>query len=177
MDQIAGHVGFYDSLFTPLFTRHVADGDLLTFQIVDTLRQSYCSYASFQSTLFACRRRLPTPLLYVEATMAYSANERRSRNQRRMFDFEQPQKKLRVQMALPNDAASEMNLTARWNMRVPECSVVFAAFQNEPAADVSGEENLNAWTFSSGGSLMDCRVYVQARRIEQSVMAIIQPIR
>jgi hypothetical protein len=175
MDQIAGHVGFYDSLFTPLFKFHVPDGDHLTFKIIDTLRQQFCSYASFQSTLFACRRRLTTPLLYLEASMEYSVSERRGRNQRRMFDYEPPQKKLRVQLTLPNDAAAEMSLTARWNMRVPESSIVFAAFQNEQGADASGEENLKTWTFSSGGGLMECDVFIQARRIEQSVMAIIQP--
>lgn len=175
MDQIAGHVGFYESLFTPTLNQHLPDSGLLTFEIIDAVRQSFCSYASFQSTLFACQRRLSTPVLYVEARMAYTESERRGLNQRRMFDEEKPEKKLRVQLTVQNDAASQMKLTARWNMRVPESSAIFVAFQKE-LPDATGEENLKAWTFSKGGYLMDCDVFVQARRVDQFVMATIQPI-
>lgn len=174
MDQIAGHVGFYESLFTPTLKQHLPDGGLLTFEIIDAVRQSFCSYASFQSTLFACQRRLSTPLLYVEARMAYSESERRGLKQRRMFDEDKPEKKLRVQLTVQNDAASQMKLTARWNMRVPESSAIFAAFHGE-LPDATDEENLKAWTFSKGGYLMDCDVFVQARRVDQFVMATIQP--
>jgi|LakMenEpi03Aug12_release.lakeMendotaPanAssembly.Ray.scaffolds.fasta_scaffold262123_2 hypothetical protein len=175
MDQIAGHVGFYDSLFTPTLKQHLPDGGLLTFEIIDAVRHSFCSYASFQSTLFACQRRLSTPLLYVEARMAYSESERRGLKQRRMFDEDKPEKKLRVQLTVQNDAASQMKLTARWNMRVPESSAIFTAFHGE-SPDATGEENLKAWTFSKGGFLMDCDVFVQARRVDQFVMATIQPL-
>lgn len=176
MDQIAGNVGFYDAIFSPLFNAHIAEGDRLTFDIVETVRQGFCPYASFQSTLYACHRRLTTPLLYVEARMEYTASERRGLNQMRMFDDDKPEKKLRVQLAVPNGPASEMGLTARNNMRVPESSIICTAFQEE-LTDASGEENLNTWTFSKGGSLMDCDVFIQARRAEEGVMAIIQPTR
>ncbi|MBR9804469.1 hypothetical protein GYB59_23475 [bacterium] len=108
--------------------------------------------------------------------MAYSESERRGLKQKRMFDDEKPEKKLRVQLTITNDAASEMKLVARWNMRVPETSPIYAAFGTEQAV-VSGNENLNTWTFSKGGYLMDCDVFVQARRVDQFVMATIQPIR
>jgi len=172
MDQIAGHVGFYDSIFSPLFSTHVSQGDRLTFDIVEAVRQQFCPYASFQSTLYACHRRLTTPLLYVEARMEYTASERRGLNQMRMFD--KPEKKLRVQLAVPNIPASEMALTARNNMRVPEASIIYRAFQEE-LTDATGEENLNTWTFSKGGSLIDCDAFIQARRVDQAVMATIQP--
>tara|TARA_R110002072_G_scaffold302996_1_gene490924 strand:+ start:38408 stop:39406 length:999 start_codon:yes stop_codon:yes gene_type:complete len=174
MDQIAGHVGFYDSIFSPLFNTHISQGGRLTFDIVEAVRQQFCPYASFQSTLYACHRRMTTPLLYVEARMEYTANERRGLNQMRMFDDDKPEKKLRVQLAVPNGPASEMDLTARNNMRVPESSVIYRAFVEE-LPDASGEENLNSWTFSKGGSLIDCEVFIQARRIDQAVMATIQP--
>ncbi|MCB9924876.1 MAG: hypothetical protein H6822_22030 [Planctomycetaceae bacterium] len=174
MDQIAGHVGFYDSIFSPLFNTHISEGGRLTFDIVEAVRQEFCPYASFQSTLYACHRRLTTPLLYIEARMEYTANERRGLKQMRMFDNDKPEKKLRVRLAVPNGPASEMELTARNNMRVPESSVVYRAFAEE-LTDASGEENLNSWTFSKGGSLIDCEVFIQARRIDQAVMATMQP--
>ncbi|APZ93310.1 hypothetical protein [Fuerstiella marisgermanici] len=175
MDQIAGHVGFYDSIFTPLFGEHVSAGDRLTFDIVEAIRQEFCPHASFQSTLYACHRRLATPLLYTEASMEYSVGERRGLSQMTMFDDDKPKKKLRIQRAVPNDAASEMNLTARWNMRVPESSVIHMAFQ-EDLTDATGEENLSTWTFSKGGYLMDCEVFIQARNVNGTVMATIQPV-
>ena len=146
----------------------------MTFDIVEAVRQEFCPYASFQSTLYACHRRMTTPLLYVEARMEYTASERRGLKQMRMFDDDKPEKKLRVQLAVPNGPASEMDLTARNNMRVPESSVIYRAFVEE-LTDASGEENLNSWTFSKGGSLIDCEVFIQARRIDQAVMATIQP--
>lgn len=175
MDQIAGQVGFYDSLFTPLFRRHLGQSKLLTFSIIEAVRQSFCPQASFQSTLFACHRRLPFPSLYLEASMAYSEEERRSLKQQRMFDDDKPEKKLRVQLTVQNDAASRMKLAARWNMRVPESSIVYAAFHQQ-LGDSSSYENLNSWTFSKGGALMDCDVFVEARRVDQFVMSMIQPL-
>lgn len=175
MDQIAGHVGFYDPLFTPLFNGHLSGGELLTFDGIDRIRQSFCPHASFQSTLFACHRRLPTPVLYLEASMEYSVGERRGMRQKHMFDHDTPEKKLRVQLTLPNSAAAAMKLTARWNMRVPESSIIYSVFHGE-LTEASGEENLKTWTFSSGGYLMDCEVFVEARRLDQTVMATIQPV-
>ncbi|MBI2480914.1 MAG: hypothetical protein HYV60_20470 [Planctomycetia bacterium] len=174
MDQIAGHVGFYDSIFSPLFNSHVSEGDLLTFDIVDAVRQAFCPYASFQSTLYACHRQLTMPLLYLEARLAFSEGERRSRNQKRMFAFDEPEEKLRVRLSVPNQSAAKMGLTARWNMRVPDSSIIYTAFQEE-LTDATGEENLKTWTFSKGGYLMDCEVYIQARRVDQVIMAIVQP--
>jgi hypothetical protein len=172
MDQIAGHVGFYHSIFTPLFESHTSQQPHLTFEIVETIRQAFCPYASFQSTLFACHRRLPNPLLYIEARMGYTTEERRGLKQMRMFD--EPEMKLRIQLAIPNKPASDMQLTVRNNMRVPETSIIYRAFEDK-LSDLMGKENLNSWTFSKGGNLMDCEVFIQARRMEQLVMATIQP--
>ncbi len=174
MDQIAGNVGFYHAIFNPVFISYISGRDRLTFDTVEAIRKEFCPYASFQATLYACHRRLDRPLLYVEARMGYTASERRALKQMRMFDDDQPEKKLRVQLAVANAPASAMDLTARNNMRVPESSVIYKAFQEE-LTDTMGEENLNSWTFSKGGSLIDCHVFIQARRIDQMVMATIQP--
>ena len=175
MDQIAGRVGFYPSIFEPIFAQNLPSGKLLTFDVVESVRQSFCPHASFQSTLFACLRRVSMPILYLEARLAYSESERRGLKQLRMFDDDKPEKKLRVQLSIPNDAASDMKLKTHWNMRVPESSQIYSAFSNIEE-EKSGVENLNTWTFSKGGYLLDCEVFVQARRVDQFVMATIQPI-
>jgi hypothetical protein len=176
MDQIAGHVGFYDSIFTPLFHSAVIEGEPLTFEGIESIRQGFCSSASFQATLFACQRRMLSPMLYVEARMAHSESERRSLKQMRMFD-DVPEQKLRVRLSVPNQAASSMGLKTRWNMRVPETSILFSTFHGKDESETSGQENLCTWTFSSGDSLMNCDVFIQARRLGDFVMATIQPIR
>ncbi len=177
MDQIAGHVGFYDSLFSPLFHSHLPPGEILTFEIVDAIRQGFCSYASFQSTLFACQRRLPTPLVYIEAGMGYKVEEQRKLNSKQMTMFEEstPEAKLRVSMTVPNATATNTKLRIIQKMRVPESSVIHRLFANGEE-ESSGQENLKAWEFSDGGSLTNCDVWIEARRLPDRVIAIVQPM-
>ena len=174
MDQIAGQIGFYEPLFTPIFEANVSPGDLLTFDAVEQVRQSFCPYASFQSTLYACHRRMTTAMLYVETKMQYREQERRSLNQGRLFDDDRPQPKLRVSQVVPNNAAVKSGLVVRWNMRVPEGSVIHKLFQ-EDETELSGDENLAEWTFSGGGGLKPCEVFIQARSIGEAAMVTIQP--
>ncbi|MCO8125125.1 hypothetical protein NHH03_25540 [Stieleria sp. TO1_6] len=108
--------------------------------------------------------------------MAHSESERRSLKQMRMFD-DVPEEKLRVRITVPNEAALDIGLRTRWNMRVPESSILFSTVHDNADSDTSGDENLSTWTFSSGDSLMDYDVFIQARRIGDSVMATIQPRR
>ena len=176
MDQIAGRIGFYEPIFAPLFRRHVVDGDLLTFAAVEQVRQNYCSYASFQSTLFACHRRMTTPVLYVEAAMRHKARERRMLNSgaRFLLDDMKPETKLRVALVVPNEPASEGGFMVQKNMQIPASSVIHRAF-NDDTTDLSGYENLASWTFSDGGSLEHCDVFVEARSTDKSVIGTIQP--
>ena len=67
MDHIAGEVGFFDPIFGPALSSHVARGRPLTFAAVDAIREEFCPHASFQSTLIACVKRAPSPILYIEA--------------------------------------------------------------------------------------------------------------
>ena len=87
---------------------------------------TYCDKASFQSTLFACQRRMNTPVVYVEAEMKYKADEeRRLRSkQRKFFQDDPPVAKLRVGLAVPNQAAIDRDFRVVPNMRVPEGSVI-----------------------------------------------------
>ena len=176
MDEVAGQVGFYDPLFRPIMAKY-HQNDRLSFSTVDAIRQDYCSEASFQATLFACQRRLPTPVIYIEAQMGYKAGEQRQLNSKQMTLFEEdpPEAKLRVSMTVPNAAATNRKFQIIQKMRVPESSVIHCLFTNDEE-ESSGQENLNAWEFSGGGSLAECDVWIEARRLPDQVIAIVQPM-
>lgn len=70
MDEIAGHVGFYGPFFEPVFRAAHAGKALLTFETVKAVLDGGFPEASFQATLNACAKRLPTPVIYLEACWA-----------------------------------------------------------------------------------------------------------
>jgi hypothetical protein len=176
MDEIAGRIGFYEPIFGPVFTREHRQTPL-EFKTVEAIRVAYCDKASFQSTLFACHRRMNTPVVYVEAEMKYKADEeRRLRSkQRKLFQDDPPVAKLRVGLAVPNSAAVERDFRVMPNMRVPESSVIHKLHSDAGAEQASGRENLGSWEFSNGNSLPDCEVWVDARKAGERVIAIVQP--
>lgn len=173
MDSIASHIGFYGRLFNPLFTEHCHE-HCLTLDAIETIRQAYCGSASFQSTLFACQNRFPSPVVYIEAAEQLKAKDQRSRDQLRMFADDQPTPELRVSKTIRNEAAHESGLTFRRNMRPPEGSVVYRAFYGDEV-ELSGTEDLGEWTFSAGGSLEPLEVLIEARNVGDRVFATIQP--
>lgn len=173
MDSIASHIGFYGGLFDPLFTEHCHE-HCLTLDAIETIRQAYCGSASFQSTLFACQNRFPSPVVYLEAAEQLKAKDQRSRDQLRMFADDQPTPELRISKIIRNEAAHESGLTFRRNMRPPEGSVVYRAFYGDEA-ELSGTEDLGDWTFSAGGSLEPLEVLIEARNVGDRVFATIQP--
>ena len=118
-----------------------------------------------------------TPVLYVEAEMKFKAEEeRRLRSrQRKFFADDSPVAKLRVSLAVPNQAASNEDFRIVPNMRVPESSVIHRLHSDANAEQASAKENLASWEFSDGGSLPDCGVWVEARKAGDRIIAIVQP--
>ena len=176
MDEIAGRIGFYEPLFGPVFAREHRQAPL-EFKTVEAIRKNYCDRASFQSTLFACHRRMNTPVVYLEAEVKYKADEeRRLRSkQRKLFQDDPPVAKLRVGLAVPNPAAIDRDFRVMPNMRVPEGSVIHKLHSDSTGDQASGKENLESWEFSDGNSLPDCEVWVDARKAAERVIAIVQP--
>lgn len=176
MDEIAGRIGFYEPLFGPIFAREHKK-PLLELRTVEAIRTAYCDRASFQATLFACQRRMNTPVVYVEAEMKYKAEEeRRLRSrQRKFFADDPPVAKLRVGLTVPNQAASDEDFRIVPNMRVPEGSVIHTLYTDANAEEAWGNENLGAWEFSDGSALPDCEVWVDARKAGDRVIAVVQP--
>ena len=103
MDEIAANVGFYEPIFGPAFDREMAGRPRFTFKVVEAVRREHFADASFQSTLFACHRRLTTPMVYVEAALAYKADDEREIRQGGQWLFEEarPTAQLRAVQVVP----------------------------------------------------------------------------
>jgi hypothetical protein len=175
MDEIAGHVGFYDPLFRPVYQQATEGVPHLKFATVETIIGSAFPAASFQATLFACTRRLPTPVVYLEATLAHKKEVKRKLAMPSLFDDEPPLGELRAVKVIPNKAAQQDGFTIPTNMRVPVESVIHSLFHADPMTDGNGEECLSHWE-SQGRSLGRRAVIVEARKVPDRVIAIVQPV-
>jgi hypothetical protein len=175
MDEIAGHVGFYDPIFRPAYQQALLGQPHLKFGAIETIIGSAFPAASFQATLFACTRRLPTPVVYLEATLAHKKEVKRRLATPSLFDDEPPLGELRAVKVIPNKAAQQEGFTIPNNMRVPAASVIHRLFDAEPMTDGDGEECLSHWE-SQGRSLGRCAVVVEARKVSDRVIAIVQPL-
>lgn len=83
VDAVASELGFYEPFLGPELERALANENWLTFEMIQSIIEGVFPEASFQSTLFACMRLLPTPMVYMELA-------------------DEP---LRIQKILPNAAA------------------------------------------------------------------------
>ena len=175
MDEIAGHVGFYGPFFEPVFGAAHASRALLTFETAKAVQDGGFPEASFQATLNACAKRLPTPVVYLEATMAYKKEVRRRLQTPSMFGDGPPPGELRAVKVVPNEAAQQDRFTIPTNMRVPQASVIHGLFVDEAAGDGSGREDL-CWWESQGKKQPGRAVAVEARRVADRVIAIVQPV-
>ena len=63
--------------------------------------------ASFQATLNACAKRLPTPVVYLEATLAHKKEVKRRLQTPSLFGDEAPPGELRAVKVVPNEAAQQ----------------------------------------------------------------------
>jgi hypothetical protein len=175
MDEIAGHVGFYGPFFEPAFVGAHAGKALLTFETVRAVQDGGFPEASFQATLNACAKRLPTPVLYLEAMPAHKKEVRRRLATPSLFGDGPPPGELRAVRVIPNEAAQQEKFVIPTNMRVPEASVIHRLFGDETAGDGSGREDL-CWWESQGKKQPGRAVAVEARRVADRVIAIVQPV-
>jgi hypothetical protein len=175
MDEIAGHVGFYGPLFDPVFRAAHGDEMLLKFEAVESARQDGFAEASFQATLNACAKRLPAPVMYLEAMLAHKKEVKRRLQTPSMFGDDPPPGELRAVKVVPNEAAQQDKFVIPTNMRVPEASVIHRLFVDETADDGACKEDL-CWWESQGKKQPGRAVAVEARRLADRVIAVVQPV-
>jgi hypothetical protein len=174
MDEIAGHVGFYEPLFQPAYQRASEGKPLLKFGTVEAIISGAFPAASFQATLYACTRRLTTPVVYLEAALAHKKEVKRRLSTPSLFGDDPPPGELRAVKVIPNKAAQEDGFTIPTNMRVPADSVIHRLFDAEQA-DGDGQEDLSKWE-SKGKPLEGRAVVVEGRKVADRVIAIMQPV-
>lgn len=174
MDEIAGHVGFYGPLFDPVFAGAGGGRSPLTFGVVRAVVQNGFPEASFQATLNACTRRMPTPVLYLEAKLAHKKEEQRRHQTPSLFGDAPPPGQLRAVTVQANDAARNEGFVIPQKMRVPPASVIHRLFNGDDVTEDVGRENMDWW--ESQGKRQPARaVVVEARKVADRVIAIIQP--
>jgi hypothetical protein len=176
-DIVAGDLAFFDPLFCPVLEQEVIPDGHITFSNVERVRESYCSDASFESTLNACVSHSRTPTLLIKASLAFKNAERDAMTspQRQLFPVAPPTPRLRVVSTISNDAARLASFRIHRNMRVPASSIISAVFFDPELLRGSAEEDLRDWTSSDGASLLSNRVAVEARKIGDQVFALVSP--
>lgn len=177
MDEIAGHVGFYGPLFDPVFQAAHRGKERLLFETVEAVRQIGFPEASFQATLNACAKRLPTPVIYLEAALGHKAVVKREIEDYspRLFAYGGPPPELRAVRAVANEAAQAEKFVIPQNMRMPESSVIRSLFDDDGKRDAAGREDLSWWE-SKGKRLEGRADAVEARKVADRVIAIVQPV-
>ena len=123
----------------------------------------------------ACARRLPTPVVYLEAALAHKKEVKRRLETPSMFGDDPPPGELRAVKVIPNKAAQQEQFTIPTNMRVPADSVIHRLFDADPQTAGDGQEDLNQWE-SKGKRLEGRAVVVEARKVADRVIAIVQPV-
>jgi len=169
MEVIAGNFGFY----RPIVSRH-AKGHI-SFETIEELRARLCPEASQQASLIGFVKAWPQPCLLVRAELALRRNEEAQRFQKTLDFVEVPVPALRAIHVTPNQAARDIGLTIFENMRVPERSVIHKVFDAE-VSSAEAEEDLAWWRASNGTQLTRRRVRVIAKRVRDSVQALIVPL-
>lgn len=178
MDLIAGEFHFYPSMFAPLLEAELRTNGTLTFAGVDRVRAQFNPDASFQSTMNACIRRVPYAAAVVEASLEYTNSETAAMNpaQELLIDLPPIPKSLRLVSVAPNELARSFGLHVR--LRVPQCSVIAQAFNGTDGFGdpLLARENLGDWTHSNSPPLRPRDVQVEARRLGDFVLALIQSV-
>jgi len=167
VDTIAGEFSFY-----PPMLKCLARGEI-SFEKIADIREQMCPEASLYSSTLNVTKLWPTPCIWIEAKLGQKKGEN---NGQHSFGFrEKPQPSLRAVHVAPNERAREMQVMVIPNFRVPAESVIHRVFSDESSYGES-EEDLALWESSSGKRLPHRRVRVKAKRVNDSIHALIIPI-
>ena len=175
-DIIAADFAFYEPLFAPILKDECASAKRLTFRAVERIRDRFNPDASFASTLNACLAKSDSPMIMIEAGLAFKKAEQKQIDKGAAVpsDFEP---KLRVLISVSSEAARDALPHVPKQMRVPEASIIARIFASNDEFDTFGSglvhENLGIWTTSSGDGLPNVDVVVEARKVGDRVLALI----
>ena len=178
VDAVTGQLAFYAPLVRPMVEKELEDQGGLTLEGVERIRQTVAPEASFYAAAIAAVRMVEDPLLLVQVKLAYKKSERRRlRSAQVTLDLGvsalSPTPKLRAVDVIPGGDPSSVGLRIFSPMRVPEGSVLTRAFQSPRDVTLQATEDQAWWETSTGGSLPDLPLRVQAMRRGDFVYGII----
>jgi hypothetical protein len=167
MDLIAGEVGFLAD-FIPCHSF----GDI-SFEMIESIRRQVSPDASYQAASIGIVRALPRPCILLEARLGLKKSEERNTAQLRLAIpvNAEPMPSLRAVHATTNQAARDIGIFLPNNWKVPPESVIASVF--EFGGSARAQENLGWWRTSSGARLPNRPVAVEARRVGESVIALL----
>ena len=167
VDIIAGKFGFYNPLIKPHITGEIS------FEQIESLRESLCPEASNQSSLIGFVKAWPEPCILVLCKEGLKKSEKRQAAQSSFFE-DLPVPVLRAVKVTANEAAKELDLKIFENMRVPEHSIIYDVHSGRAdyAEDV---EDLSWWKTSSGDVLPKQKILIKARNYWGDTYALIIP--
>jgi hypothetical protein len=161
VDVIAGEFAYYAPMVLPY-----AKGPL-TFEAIDAARVALCPEGSYHSALIGLVRVWPTPCVLIEAKWA---GKKTTIPGDYFSSFA-----LRAVGALVNDVARMRGMQFHKNFRVPERSVIHKVF-SEVLSGGSAIECLSWWESSDGTSLDEQQMSVSAKRVGDTVYALLIPV-
>jgi hypothetical protein len=94
----------------------------------------------------------------------------------RLFAFEGPPPEWRAVRVVANEAAQGEKFVIPQNMRVPASSVIRSRFEADGGRDAASREDLGDWSDSKGKRLAGRAVAVEAGKVADRVIAIVQPV-
>lgn len=169
IDIIAGKFGFYSSFIKPYINGEIS------FEQIDSLRQSLCPEASNLSSLIGFVKAWPEPCILVLCKEGLKKSEKRQSIQCG-FNFNVlPVPALRAVKITVNEAAKGKNIIIFENMRIPEHSIIHAVHNGETDY-AEALEDLSWWETSSGDILLKHKILIKAKNFRGDTYALIIPI-
>jgi hypothetical protein len=168
VDTIAGEFSFY-----PRMIKACAKGEI-SFEKIAQIRSDLCPDASLYSSILNVSKQWPTACVWVEAKLAQKKSEQANGQQSFGFRKTAPPA-LRAVHATLNDAARQLGIATIPHFRVPSQSVIHRIFYDGPPYG-EADENLGMWESSDGTRLPSIPVRVKAKRIGDSIHALVIPL-
>lgn len=169
VDLIAGEFSFYRELVMPYISGEIS------FEKIDEIRTAVCPEASVYSSILNLAKLWPDPCVWIEAKLGYKKRQLHRAQTSFSFDIEtEKPATLRAVHVSANSDARRLGIRIIPNFRVPSESIIYRVFHGWSALG-DAEENLSMWTSSDGMRLQNCTVRVRAKRLGDSVHALVTP--
>lgn len=130
VDVVAGSLAYHPKLLKPY------TGTRLSFSLIESIRENVFSISSRQAAVLGITNQWPKPCVLLSVGLAGKAGS--------------SSRELRATAARPNQAALDAGVVVIPRFRVPQKSIVQAAFFDASLRKPSGQETLELWTSSDG---------------------------